>query len=114
MTIVNGSNTTEIMDRQQVWGGTATAPINNTWYFFYLYPGLAEALTLQGTIRIPLYIEANTNFNANFRARIWVTDSSEIFSCMATATSAKGALTTATTDEMRFKAASELGLSDDL
>jgi uncharacterized repeat protein (TIGR01451 family) len=66
VTIVNGSSTAEILDRQQVWGGEATVTFDNSpTYFSYLYPGLQRDLGLQGTVRISLYIEADNNQNSN-------------------------------------------------
>ncbi len=66
VTIVDGTSTTEILDRQQVWGGEATVTFDNSpTYFSYLYPGLQRDLGLQGTVRGSLYIEADNNQDSN-------------------------------------------------
>jgi uncharacterized repeat protein (TIGR01451 family) len=71
VTIVDGSSTTEIMDRLEVWGGEATVTFDNSpTYYSYLYPGLAGDLTLRGTIRVPLYIEADDAQNSNVTVSI--------------------------------------------
>ncbi len=71
VTIIDGTNTTEIIDRQQIWGGEATVTFDNApIYFSYLHPGLKRDLALQGTIDISLYIEADNGQNSNVTAVI--------------------------------------------
>jgi uncharacterized repeat protein (TIGR01451 family) len=65
VTIVDGTSTGEIMDRQTVWGGPVTVTFDSQPAYFYLYPGLQGALTLQGTVVIPLYLNGDTQQNSN-------------------------------------------------
>ncbi len=62
VTLVDGSTTTETMDRREVWGGEATVTFDNSpTHYAYLSPGLAGDLVLQGTIDIYLYLEADND-----------------------------------------------------
>ncbi len=65
VTIVNGTSVTEIMDRRQAWGVTATVTFDDQPAYFYLYPGLASEMALRGNIVVPLYLDGDSAQNSN-------------------------------------------------
>ena len=62
VTIITGITITQIMDRRMVWGGDATVTFSSSpASYFYLYPRLAETVSLCSTISGILFLRASNN-----------------------------------------------------
>jgi uncharacterized repeat protein (TIGR01451 family) len=61
VTIIAGTTTTQIMNRDMTWGGDSTVSFRNTATYFYLYPGLAGSVPLNSTIAGTLFLAGSNN-----------------------------------------------------